>query len=208
MKKYEWILFDFDGTLVDTLALNLSMINNLGGRIFRNFEPITVDEVKEKGFWYYFKKYRIRKRYIPFVVLFFQILTKRLYRKVYISNEIRSLIIDLNAKGYKLGIVSSLNSSIVKSCLKRSALNGYFRFVSTSPSLFSKEKILTRAILKNNIKLNSVVYVGDEVRDINASKKVNIPVIAVEGGFATRERLIKANANNVIGSLAELVNLL
>lgn len=207
MRKFDWILFDFDGTLVDTLSLNLDMINSLGGRFFKKFEKITVDEVKRNGFRYYFKKYKIRRRYIPFVVLFFQILMRRLYRNVLVSDEIKALIIELSDKGYNLAIVSSLNSPIINSCLKRSNIKKYFQFVYSSPSLFSKEKTLIKAVLKNHIDQNSVVYVGDEVRDIKASKKVNIPIIAVEGGFATKERLVKANANYVVGSLLEIINL-
>lgn len=208
MKSYEWILFDFDGTLVDSLDINVFVINKYGPKCFTDFEPVTVEQVRKNGLKYFFKKYRIRKRYIPFLVLSFQLLTTKMYRQIEISEKICITLKDLRSKGYQLGIISSLRKTIIRDCLKRNDLSDVFTMVYTNPSLFSKDKVLSKIIKKYNINKDSVIYVGDEVRDINACKKVGIPIIAVEGGFASSERLKASNPDYQISSFVEITNII
>ena len=208
MRRFEWVLFDFDGTLVDSLDINLFAINKYGPQFFKAFKAIKANEVRKNGLRYYFKKYKIRKRYIPFFVFSFQLLTTKLYRQIEISENVCLTLRNLRSDGYRLGIISSLRKSIIKDCLKRSNLADFFTMIHTNPSLFSKEKVLGKVIKKYNISKDSVIYVGDEVRDINACKKIGIPIIAVEGGFASAERLKSSNPDYQISSFEDITSII
>jgi phosphoglycolate phosphatase-like HAD superfamily hydrolase len=50
------------------------------------------------------------------------------------------------------------------------------------------------------ISKRNVIYVGDETRDIEASKKAGIPVIAVTWGLNDREILAMAQPDQIIDS--------
>lgn len=208
MRRFEWVLFDFDGTLVDSLDINLFAINKYGPPFFKAFKPIKTNEVRKNGLRYYFKKYKIRKRYIPFFVFSFQLLTTKLYRQIEISENVCLTLRNLRSDGYRLGIISSLRKSIIKDCLKRSKLADIFTMIHTNPSLFSKDKVLGKVMKKYNINKDSVIYVGDEVRDINACKKIGIPIIAVEGGFASSERLKSSNPDYQISSFEDITSII
>ncbi len=60
--------------------------------------------------------------------------------------------------------------------------------------------VLKRMCNKHKIKNNEVIYVGDEDRDIIASKKVKIKTIAVTWGFNSKNKLIKENPDYLVDS--------
>ncbi len=53
----------------------------------------------------------------------------------------------------------------------------------------SKARVLRRIVQRSDIDFSQVIYVGDETRDIDASKQVGILVAAVTWGFSSREAL-------------------
>jgi len=65
-------------------------------------------------------------------------------------------------------------------------------FIYSGKSIFGKDKVMTHLFEKEGLSKQEVIYVGDEKRDIEASKKVGIPMVAVTWGisdFKTLEML-------------------
>jgi phosphoglycolate phosphatase len=50
--------------------------------------------------------------------------------------------------------------------------------------MFSKAGALRQLLKKNNLRPEEAVYIGDELRDIQAARSIGLPVIAVAWGFA------------------------
>ena len=80
-----------------------------------------------------------------------------------------------------------------------------FDFVHSGKNIFGKDKVLLRLLHKYKIKRNSVIYVGDETRDIEALKRIKIPIIAVSWGFNSHSILEKFNPNALIDDPRELL---
>jgi len=59
---------------------------------------------------------------------------------------------------------------------------------------------------KHKIKRNSVIYVGDETRDIDALKRIKIPIIAVSWGFNSRKILEQQDPTCLIDHPNQLLN--
>ena len=53
-----------------------------------------------------------------------------------------------------------------------------------------------------------MIYVGDETRDIEATKRAKIPVIAVRWGFNSREILLTLKPNKIADTPSELMSCL
>ena len=70
--------------------------------------------------------------------------------------------------------------------------------------MFGKIKALKQA--KKQLKTD-FVYVGDELRDIEACHKNNIPVVSVSWGFNSAESLQKNNPGLVATTAEEVVKL-
>jgi phosphoglycolate phosphatase-like HAD superfamily hydrolase len=83
-----------------------------------------------------------------------------------------------------------------------------FSFIYSETSLFSKDKSIRKLMKQNNLNLDEILYVGDETRDIEASKKIHIKVIAVTWGFNSGEVLAKHNPDFLIQQPSELIEIL
>jgi phosphoglycolate phosphatase len=58
------------------------------------------------------------------------------------------------------------------------------------------------------LRADELLYVGDEVRDVNACRKVGIPIVGVSWGLNDHNALVEAEANYVVDTPEELLSLL
>ena len=84
----------------------------------------------------------------------------------------------------------------------------FFDFIYSGVTIFGKTTIINNALKQNNLSSQQVIYVGDETRDIEASKKANIKVIAVAWGFNSHEVLAKQNPDFLIHQPMELLQVI
>lgn len=203
------IIFDFDGTLADTFDA-LVMISNRLALEF-GYPPTTPEEIpklRNLSSREIIKKSGVSLFKMPFIL-----------RKVreYLHQEILNLktipgiqdaLVQLKHEGYCLGILTSNSEENVKLFLKKHGMQDLFSFIYSETSLFSKDKSLLKLMKKNNFKSDDLLYVGDETRDIEASKKIQIKVIAVTWGFNSGEVLTKHNPDFLIEQPSELIEVL
>jgi len=83
----------------------------------------------------------------------------------------------------------------------------YFDFIYSDGSLFGKGKILKRVLKKYEFFKRNVVYVGDEVRDIDAAREAGIKIVSVSWGFNSKEVLGSNKPNYIVDTPAELLGL-
>jgi phosphoglycolate phosphatase-like HAD superfamily hydrolase len=105
-------------------------------------------------------------------------------------------------------IISTNSTSNINSFLARCGFSGYFQSVYGSIGLLNKTSALKKILKKNSLKAVDAVYVGDEVRDIEAAKKVNVPVVSVTWGFNESDRLVKEGPMVVVRTRPELLKVL
>ena len=91
--------------------------------------------------------------------------------------------------------------------LTKNGLPDTFTFIY-SGSTFGKHKVINKWLRIENINPEKVVYVGDEVRDIDAAKKTGIKVIAVGWGFNSQEALAAQNPDFLIERPQELIEIM
>jgi phosphoglycolate phosphatase len=114
----------------------------------------------------------------------------------------------LNNNGYRLGIITSNSQENVTDFLRVNDLDNLFDFVYSGVTIFGKTTIINNVLKQKQIKPQEVIYVGDETRDIEASKKANIKVIAVTWGFNSQEVLAKQNPDFLIQEPYELLEVI
>jgi len=200
------IIFDFDGTIADTLDAIVSITNRLAEEfgykqtsqedlaILRNLTSRQI--IKQSG---------VSIFKIPFLI-------KKV--KAELNNEIQELsafigikeaFIELKSQGNRLGIVTSNSKENVTAFLHKNGLQELFDFIYSAPTIFGKSKVINRIVKTENIKLEDVIYVGDETRDIEAAKKTHIKAIAVTWGFNSKEVLAEQNPDFLIHKPNELI---
>lgn len=84
----------------------------------------------------------------------------------------------------------------------------FFDFIFTGTSIFGKARQIQGALQKNHIAKENTLYVGDEIRDIQACQKLSIPIISVTWGFNTKQALQQYHPDYVISSPEKLLDIL
>lgn len=203
MKNMPTIVFDFDGTLVESVKAMIEIVNNLSDVYgFKKVKESEINSFRKNG-----SREMIKKLGIPLIKLpkiLFEI-RKGLNKRIGTLDSVKDIpkiIRSLNKRGYRLGILTSNSSNNVKSFLRRNNLE-YFDFIHSESNLFGKDKVLKRL----KVRLNNLVYVGDETRDVEAGKKCGVKVVAVTWGLSTKEPLFKSRPDWLISDPNELLTI-
>ncbi len=109
----------------------------------------------------------------------------------------------LREEGISLAILSSNNEETIRAFLTDHDL-AYFDAVKGKISLFDKARFIRRFLRKMDIPAESALYVGDEIRDVEAAKKAGIPVIAVGWGYDEASLLASAHPDEFVQRPDEL----
>jgi phosphoglycolate phosphatase len=201
------IIFDFDGTIADTVEALVSIANRLA--IEFDYIQITPNELT------LLRNLTSREiiRYSGVSLLKIPFLFKKV--KSELKNKIKELepisgvkeaLIELNQQGYTLGVITSNSQENVTEFLRFHNLNYLFEFLYSGVTIFGKTTIINNVLRQKQLKPETVIYVGDETRDIEAAKKANIKVIAVSWGFNSPEALAKQNPDFLIHHPSELLD--
>jgi phosphoglycolate phosphatase len=116
---------------------------------------------------------------------------------------IESLLTSIKSHGIPMIIVSSNATANIQAFLNNNQFN-YFDKILGGAKLFGKEKTLKRMIKRYQLTPDEVLYVGDELRDIESCQAINLPVAAVTWGFDKRSLLKSAQPNYLVDTPYEL----
>lgn len=193
------LLFDFDGTIADSLFAIVTITNRLAPEF--GYRPTPFEEVDAlKGLT---ARQLIRYSGIP--VLKIPALLRRLRRELRRQSVeippcvgMPEVIQDLHQSGHFLAIVTSNTPDVVWAFLKAHGIEHCFASVDGGGTLFRKGKLIVKCLERHQLPLSETIYVGDEVRDVNAARFAGIRSVAVTWGFNSREALIIAKPDQMV----------
>ena len=128
--------------------------------------------------------------------------------RVEICPSIPELLARLHAAGKLLGIVSGNLETIGWAKLEAAGISRYFSFGSFSDHRELRDQIFrhglheARRILGNGA---SVMVIGDTPSDVEAARKVGIPIVSVATGIFPREQLRALNPDHCVSCCTELL---
>lgn len=199
------ILLDFDWTIANSFENIISCINKLSKKY--KYEQINEKSlIRDENIKNLFGKINIRWYNLPFYMKDLKNCLKDEIDNVELFNEFVSYLSQLK-KDYKLVIVSSNKTETIKEILEKQNI-WIFDEICPDSSLFGKHKTIKKYIKHNNLKYSDVIYVGDEIRDIQACKKAWIPIIAVSWGFNNRNSLFQNNPDYLVDNIDEFKGVL
>lgn len=206
MKKV--IVFDFDGTIADTIPAIISILRKISGEFgYEHVKNIPVEKFRDYKISESLKKLHIPIFKLPFIL-------KRAndeYKKVILFAKpipkVKDLIIKLKESGFSLGILSSNKKENIQLFLTNNKID-VFDYTYAEDTIFGKGKALNHFIKKHNFKSEDLIYIGDEIRDIEAAQKNNIKIVAVSWGFNSKQVLLKYKPEYMIDSPEELLQII
>lgn len=178
------VIFDFDGTIADSLDVALRVVNSLA----KDFGlPLVTHATIDR--WHDLSSKEILKEIkLPFFRL--PLMIRRFKREL--NREIPSLkpfdgmneaLHTLKAQGCRLGIVSSNSEENIRAFLAAQNMSHLFDFVVSCSRIMGKDKALKKLMKQYHLHPETVLYVGDETRDVDAAKRSNVRSAAVSWGF-------------------------
>jgi phosphoglycolate phosphatase len=203
--RYSIILWDFDGTLADTLPGLLRIFNDVAPRF--GLEPITdpqalrdtppVELLREQRIRWW-KLLALRNALVR--------RQKEEIAHIRLYPGIPEMLQRLHQGGYRLGIVSSNSEENIRYCLRASGTEQWFESVASSWQLLSKHRLLRRVLRRARLNGWQALYVGDEVRDITAARKAAMDVASVTWGVNTSHLLAQHSPERLIHHPDELAD--
>ena len=202
------IIFDFDGTLADTIDILLSITNRLSAELgFKSATKEQIAQLSNLTSWQLLQYSGISIFKFPLLIRRLKAELRSEIPNIQLFAGIKEVLLELKKLGFQLGIITSNSRENVLASLETNGVQDTFTFIY-SGSTFGKHKVINKWLRIENIHTEKVVYVGDEIRDIDAAKKTGIKVIAVGWGFNSQEALAAQNPDFLIERPQELIEIM
>jgi len=205
------IIFDWNGTLIDDVWLNLNAINGVLER--RKMKPITTEYYREN---FSFPVSAFYKELGLDVQNEWESITKEfgdLYiagiEKVKLFPDVVTTLDELTESGIEVGILSAMEHKMLNKHVEMLRINKYFRFIEGIENYYAEGKThLCRKILeKSGYSERETLFVGDTCHDYETAKAACCDAALVSRGHNTAEILRNTGAP-VFSSLSEFVKIL
>lgn len=202
--KYRLIIFDFDGTLANSMPWVLTIMNELADKY--HIRRVRDDELELlRGFdaKRVISHMDMPKWKIPIIGNDFRAMMTRDIHLIPLFDGIDQLLPQLVQMGATLAVVSSNSVHNVREVLGpvNAAL---FQYYECGASIFGKSAKFKKILGKSGIPHNQALSIGDEIRDIEAAKSVNIACGAVAWGYTKVEALISHSPTTVFYNISDI----
>ncbi|CRZ34422.1 phosphoglycolate phosphatase [Herbinix hemicellulosilytica] len=213
--KYDTIIFDLDGTLLNTLddlkdSLNFALAKH-------GYEEKTLEEVRR------FVGNGVQKlveRSLPAntstedmqkcLATFKEHYKDNMQNKTRPYDGIKELLAELKNSNYRMAIVSNKFDAAVKALVKD--YFGEYITVAIGESATVKSKpapdSVYAAIKEMGSDIKNAIFVGDSETDVQTAKNAGLPCVGVTWGFRTRDILLKEGADYIIDTPKELLDII
>ncbi len=205
-KRPETILFDFDGTLANTFSSAIKIFNKLSTHYhYKKIKEAEVEQLRNLPARDVMRLLNISLFRLPFLVR--RVRKELAHTSPKLVPGWRETLKELKKKGYLLGIVTSNSEEHVEKFLTQNKLH-LFDFVCASARAFGKGRVIRKLLHQKKLSPAHTVYVADETRDIDATKKSSIKSVAVTWGFNSKQALAKLEPEAIIHKPKELLGVL
>lgn len=201
---YKLAIFDFDGTIADTFPWILRILSHLANE--HQVDPISnsqLEEFRTHGIRKIIKKYKFPIWKIPLIARDIQQKMSEDIHEISLFDDIENVLNNLSKNGVQLALVSSNEKSNIQKILGNE-ITELFSFFECGVSMFSKQSKFKKIVKSSGINEDQVLCIGDEIRDIQAAQKANIPFGAVAWGYTNLETLISYHPQEVFHSVFEI----
>ncbi len=202
------ILFDMDGTLWNTSDITYKIANEVGSK-YPDVKHISKEAIdKSMGL----NKSGVAENYMPYLdkerreLISDKIMENvSRYLNEYGGNVYPGVIDTLRIlkDSFKLGVVTNNINEYAESFARTTKTEDCFDYLYGAASYGISKGELIRKIIKDN-NLEDVIYIGDTVMDLEASKVANIPFIYASYGFGNNV----TEYSNIIKEFKELLDVL
>ncbi|NOU89289.1 HAD hydrolase-like protein [Paenibacillus sp. LMG 31460] len=203
------ILFDFDGTLVDSRALLVKLYNEMAVQYqFRRIRDQDLALLRSLSISERVDRLGVPVLQIPKLVTAGRQLYQENIRTLHIVPGMKEVIARVSSQGMKSSILSSNSEVNIRQILKNNKLDGAFKEIISAKHIFGKHHSIRKVMKQWGTSPSRMIYVGDELRDIEACRKLGVPIVAVTWGYDSQHLLLSGKPDYLVNSPGELLKTL
>jgi phosphoglycolate phosphatase len=199
------LIFDLDGTLADSVELLIDVAHDVLDRPRASAEDLA--RLRKLPPLKIVRELHIPLWQVPKLVAQARRKMHARMHEVHPVGGMPEALQALHKQGHRMLIMSTNSEQNIRAFLRAYKLEPYFDGVYSGIGLFDKARALRKVIRRNKIDRAMCFYVGDEVRDIAAAKKVGVHGIAVGWGYQDPETLARYQPFALLHKPAELQTL-
>lgn len=203
-----YLIFDFDGTLVDSFGKAVEKFNVLADEFnFKRVHPTEIPELRNLT----------SKEFIQYLKIPLYKIPQILYSaRKQMNNEMSALksfanlpqiLQKIHDANFSLGILTSNSKENVIAWLEANKIKNLFDFIHIESNFFGKTRILKKILKRYKINKLQAFYIGDETRDIDAAKQSGIHSVAVTWGFNSEKVLLQHQPDYVVKTPDDLLEI-
>lgn len=206
--RYRTIIFDFDGTIADTMEEGLTIFNRIAPEYgIRQIAREEMMELRHLSINQLIDHLKIPKTKVPIFIARGTMMMKGSVARLPLIAGMQEMLLALRPKVDRFGILTSNAVANVELFLESHGIRGLFDFISSTSKLTGKSRYLKSIRRQYSLKLDEMLYVGDELRDLKAAKKAGVPFAGVAWGFNSREALAKEDPELLIDCPEDFIRL-
>jgi pyrophosphatase PpaX len=210
--RYPIVLFDLDGTLIDSGAMILASFRHATQTVLAREIPDEQLAALVGGMNIHEQMRTLDPARVDDLVRVYREHNEPLHADLQAFPGVEGLLAELSTQGRRLGVVTSKRRRTVDLAFAVLAIEHFFDVVVTSgdterhkpcpdPVLFALEELGAGP--------EDVAFVGDSPFDVRAGKSAGVFTVAVSwGGLHSEQRLVDAGADVVVHSPEDLLDVL
>lgn len=202
---YKLVLFDLDGTLSDSFPWFLRIVNTAADKHgFRRIADHEIESVRGKGSREIVKFFQVPAWKLPIIARDMRRMKTEQLDGIPLFPGVDRLLQTLALKGVATAMVSSDSEENVRRALgpANARLISYY---ACGASIFGKAKKFRRVLTMSGIAAKHAIYVGDEIRDLEAARKAGIAFGAVSWGYALPQALAAHKPEEMFDSMDDMI---
>ncbi len=209
VKKFETVIFDWNGTLIDDAWLSVKAMNRMLKK--RGMDPITVDyytEIFEFPVINYYKTLNldveneweeISKEFVDYYL--------EDISEIKLFEDVKIFVHYLKDNQIERGILSAMKHEWLNGHVKKLGIDHFFSFIQGIEDHYGEGKSHLAKKIKEKLSADphKVLFIGDTVHDLEVSQKAGFKTILVPRGHNSVKRL-KKTGTTVLNSFKEIIS--
>ena len=206
--RFKLVIFDFDGTLADSLAWFLGISDQLADEFgFDRIDKSQLPRLRRLHAATLLRLHHVPLWKTPLIAARFRRLMTQQISQIGFFPGVQEMLERLHGAGCDLAVVTSNSCENVRRVLGRKTA-ALLSDCAGGVSLAGKRAKLHKILHRSGVDPNLAIFIGDEIRDIEAARRAGIACAVVAWGFTDVSALREHAPDYVFNSIEEMVSLL
>lgn len=200
------IIFDFDGTLADSLNIMIESYNQ-AAKIYgcRMISGADLQQIRRMHLRDVLAYLEVPYLKLPFIIFSMQSYYKKQAQTLDLFEDVPAMLCRLMVAGHRLFILSTSAPDAIRLVLQEHNIDFFQGIYSCGHHMFAKGVVLKKILASHGFEPQEVYYVGDEIRDVEAARQVGMHSVAVSWGYNAHDKLKEQKPDVMIENPLDLL---